>query len=135
MIMKILSSILLMVVVLGTGIRAQQCTIGGFQSRVLDLLQSTEANDATLTFSVNRTIFNCLSTSQTIGFYNSMSVSILYIRSDAINQFREVRYNLQCSGNSWSRAGQQSTALVSSDNRLNCSDCTDQAVNDYHCTG
>ena len=112
-----------------------QCTIEGFQNNVIDLLQSTEATDFGQAFSVNRTIYNCLSTSQIIGVYNSMSVSILYIRSDTPNQLRDVRYNLRCISNSWLRAGQQSTALISSDTRRNCSNCIDQTVNDYHCTG
>ena len=130
-----LSSFLLLVVaVLGTGVSAQ-CTIEGFQGSVIDLLQSTVATDFGLAVSVNRTIYNCLSTSQTIGVYNSMSVSILYIRSDTPNQLRDVRYNMRCVGNNWGRVGQQSTALISSDTRRNCSDCIDQTVNDYHCTG
>ena len=130
-----LSSFLLLVVaVLGTGVRAQ-CTIEGFQNISIDLLQSTVATDFGQTFSVNRTIYNCLSTSQMIGVYNSMSVSILYIRSDAPNQLRDVRYNMRCIGNNWGRVGQQSTALISSDTRRNCSSCIDQTVNDYHCTG
>ena len=100
----------------------------------LDILQGTEASDANQTFMINRTIYNCLSTSQTIGIYNSMSVSILYIRSDTPNQLRDVRYNMVCSNSNWARGGQQSTAFMSSDTRHNCSACTDQAVNNYHCT-
>ena len=118
-----------------TGVSVQQCTTEGFEGMTaLDTLQTTEATDASQTFTVNRTIYNCLSTSQTIGVYNSMSVSILYIRSDTPNQLRDIRYNMVCSSNSWSRIGQQSTALLSSDTRRNCSRCTDQTVNDYHCT-
>ena len=112
-----------------------QCTIEGFQNIVIELLQSTVATDFGQTFSVNRTTYNCLSTSQTIGIYNSMSVSILYIRSDTSNLLRDVRYSMRCVGNNWGRAGQQSTALISNDTRRNCSDCIDQTVNDYHCTG
>ena len=132
--MKLLSSLCLLLVVL-IGFSVQQCTIEGFEdTTALDALQSTEAFDAGQTFTINRTIYNCLSTSQTIGVYNSMSVSILYIRSDTPNQLREVRYNMLCSNGNWSHVGQQSTALVSDDTRHNCSDCTDQTVNDYHCT-
>ena len=133
--MKLLSSLCLLLVIL-VGVSVQQCTIERFEDVVaLDTLQSTEATDfSQQTFTINRTIYNCLSTSQTIGVYNSVSVSILYIRSDTPNQLREVRYNMQCSNGNWARDGQQSTALVSSDTRHNCSACTDQTVNDYHCT-
>ena len=132
MVQLVVSLCLLLVALAGVG---AQCTIEGFQNIVIELLQSTVATDFGQTFSVNRTIYNCLSTSQTIGIYNSMSVSVLYIRSDTPNQLRDVRYNMQCVGNNWLRAGQQSTALISSDTRRNCSDCIDQTVNDYHCTG
>ena len=132
MVQLVASLCLLLVALAGVG---AQCTIEGFQNNVIDLLQSTVATDFGQAFSVNRTIYNCLSTSQTISVYNSMSVSILYIRSDTPNQLRDVRYNMRCVGNNWLRAGQQSTALISSDTRRNCSSCIDQTVNDYHCTG
>ena len=132
--MKFLSSLCLLLATL-VGVSVQQCTIERFENiTALDTLQSTEATDAGQIFTINRTIYNCLSTSQTIGVYNSMSVSILYIRSDAPNQLRDIRYNMQCNNGNWARVGQQSTALMSSDTRHNCSACTDQVVNDYHCT-
>ena len=118
------------------GVSVQQCTIERFEDvAALDTIQSTEATDFDQTFTINRTIYNCLSTSQTIGVYNSMSVSILYIRSDTPNQLRDTRYNMLCANGNWARDGQQSSALMSSDTRHNCSACTDQNVNDYHCTG
>ena len=134
--MKLLLSLCLLLATL-VGVSVQQCTIEGFEDvTALDTLQTTEATDATQTFTINRTIYNCLSTSQIIGVYNSMSVSILYIRSDTPIQLREVRYNMLCATNgNWARDGQQSTALMSSDTRRNCSACTNQTVNDYHCTG
>ena len=132
--MKFLPSLCLLLVTL-VGISVQQCTIEEFEDvTALDTVQATEATDASQTFTIIRTIYNCLSTSQTIGVYNSMSVSILYIRSDTPNQLRDVRYNMVCSSNNWARVGQQSTAFLSSDTRCNCSACTDQAVNDHHCT-
>ena len=132
--MKLLSSLCYLLVAL-VGVSVQQCTIERFEDvTALDTLQTTEVTDASQTFTINRTIYNCLSTSQTIGVYNSMSVSILYIRSDTPNQLREVRYNMVCNNGNWARVGQQSIALVSSDTRHNCSACTDQTVNDYHCT-
>ena len=132
--MKLLSSLCLLLVFL-IGFSIQQCTLQIFEdTTAINTLQSTEATDANQTITINRTIYNCLSTSQTISVYNSMSVSILYIRSDSPNQLREVRYNMVCGNGNWARVGQQSTALVSSDTRHNCSDCTDQTVNAYHCT-
>ena len=128
----VVSLCLLLVALAGV---SAQCTIERFQNNAIDLLQSTEATDFGQTFSINRTIYNCLSTSQMIGVFNSMSVSILYTRSDTPNRLREIRYNMLCSGSIFLRAGQQSTALVSSDTRHNCSDCTSQTVNEYHCTG
>ena len=116
------------------GVSVQQCTTEGFQNIALDTVQSTETTDVSQIFTINRTIYNCLSTSQTIGIYNTMSVSILYVRSDAPNELRDVRYNMQCIDNSWGRTGSQSVAFVSSDTRQNCSDCTNENVNDYHCT-
>ena len=97
----------------------------------LDTLQTAEATD---TITINRTIYNYLATSQTIGVYNSMSVSILYIRSDDPNQLRDVRYNMVYSNGNWLRSAELPDALESSDTRRNCSACIDQAVNDYHCT-
>ena len=132
--MNLLSSLYLLLVAV-VGVSAQQCTVERFEDvTALDTLHATEATDANQTFTVNRTIYNCLATSQTIGVYSSMSVSILYIRSDTPNQLKDIRYNMLCSNGSWARVGQQSTALVSDDTKYSCSDCTDQAINDYHCT-
>ena len=132
--MKLLLALCLPLVAL-VGVSVQQCTIEGFEGMTaIDTVQTTEATDASQTFTINRTIYNCLSTSQTIGVYNSMSVSILYIRFDTPNQLRDVRYDMVCSSNTWSRVRKQDSALISSDTRSNCSACTDEAVNDYHCT-
>ena len=132
--MKLLSSLCLLLVVL-IGYSVQQCTIEEFEdTAVIDILQTTEATDFSQTFTINRTIYNCLSTSQIIGVYNSMSVSILYNRSDTPNQLREVRYNMLCNNGSWLRFGEKSSAFESNDTRRNCSTCTNQTVNLYHCT-
>ena len=129
-----LSSLCLLLLL--AGVSVQQCTIERFEDiTALDALQRTEENDGGgQTLMISRTIYNCLSTSQIIGVYNSMSVSILYIRSDNdSSESREVRYNMQCINNNWERVGEQSTALVSNDTRRNCSACTDHNQ-DYHCT-
>ena len=130
--MKLLSSLCLLLVTL-VGVSVQQCTVERFENvTALDTLQTAEATD---TIIINRTIYNCLATSQTIGVYNSMSVSILYIRSDDPNQLRDVRYNMVCSNGNWLRSADPlPDALESSDTRRNCSACTNQTVNDYHCT-
>ena len=133
--MALLSSSLCLLLFAMVGVSVQQCTTEGFQNIALDTVLSTETTDPSQVFTINRTIYNCLSTSQTIGVYNTMSVSVLYIRSDTPNQLRDVRYNMLCIGNAWGRVGHQSVAFVSSDTRQNCFDCTNQTVNDYHCTG
>ena len=116
-------------------ISVQQCTIDEFQTNLADIVTSTEATEFVQFFTINSTYYNCLSTSQIVGHYRSMSVSILYIRSDDPNNLREVRYNLQCNSNVWGVVGSLSTALRSNNTRFNCSACTDQIVNEYHCTG
>ena len=83
---------------------------------------------------ISNTYYNCLSRSDTSDHYISMSVSILYIRSDDPNNTHEVRYNLQCNNSVWEIVGNQSTALRNNNTRY-CDDCTDQTVNEYHCTG
>ena len=119
------------------GFSVQQCNIEGFESIALDLVKNsaiTSDGDQTIT-ALNDTFYNCLSTSQIIGIYNSMSVSIFFTRSDTPNQLRDVRYNMVCvNGTDWFRLAEQSEGLDSNDTRRNCSACTNQTVNDYHCT-
>lgn len=116
-------------------VSVQQCDIQGFENIALDTVKATEINEAGQTIiGLNDTFYNCLSTSQTIGIYNSMSVSILYTRSDNLTRLREVRYNMVCLISTWQRAARQSAALTSNNTRRNCSSCTNQTVNEYHCT-
>jgi len=115
-------------------ISIQQCTIEQFENRIVhDILLTTKATEMDQNFIINRTIYNCLSTSQTIGIYTSMSVSLLYIRSDTPNTLRDVRYDVACMNNVWLRVGQSSTAFISNDTRTDCWDCT-RTLNDYHCS-
>jgi len=116
-------------------ISVQQCTIDGYQANITEFIASTEATDSEQFFTINSTYYNCLSPSQINGQYSSMSVSILYIRSDDPNNIHEVRYNLQCNNSVWEIVGNQSTALRNNNTRLNCSNCIDRTVNEYHCTG
>ena len=80
------------------------------------MVMSSEATGDKQRVVVNRTYYNCLSRSDTSDHY-----------------IHEVRYNLQCNNNMWEIVGNQSTALRSNTS-YDCSDCTDQTVNDYHCT-
>ena len=113
----------------------QRCTIEEFETTIApDIIRHTEISEERQTITINRTIYNCLSTSQIIGIYRSISVSFLYSRSDAPNRLRQVRYDMRCMNNVWLRATEQiSTAFLSNDTRTDCSDCT-KAINDYHCT-
>ena len=111
----------------------QQCTIEVFEDSIaLDILQATETTESNQNFVINRTIYNCLSTSRTIGIFGSMSVSILYTRSDTPDRLRDVRYDMLCIGSVWMRAGQMLTAFESNDTRTDCSRCLN-VVNDHHC--
>ena len=110
----------------------QQCDIADFNAN--DQVLSTEIINPNQTITINSTYYNCLSRSDTSDHYSSMSVSILYIRSDDPNNTREVCYNLQCNNSVWEIVGNQPTALRNNNTRY-CEDCTDQTVNECHCTG
>jgi len=111
-------------------VSVQTCTIKQFQTNASSMVISTEAtNDEVV---INSTYYNCLSRSDTSDHYRSMSVSILYsIKRQKVRN--EVRYNLQCNNGDWEIINSQSTTLRSNAS-YNCSDCTNQTVNDYHCT-
>jgi len=108
----------------------QHCTIEESKFKIKDRL-SYFTNPAMII--INNIYYNCLSRSDAIGHYSSMSVSILYIRSHDLNNIHEVRYNLKCNNSAWQIVGNQSTALRNNKTKY-CEDCTDQTVNEYHCT-
>lgn len=115
----------------------QECTMEEFKDKnALDLLQVTELSEDDQNFTVQDIIYNCLSTSRIIGLYRSMSVSVLYIRSDTPDQLRDVRYDLWCKNYSeWLRYGQHRDGFNSSETRFDCSDCVmDVNISDHHCT-
>jgi len=115
-------------------ISAQQCTIEEFEIDATNIMViSTELASGGVSTNITSTYYKCLSISDTSDHYSSMSVSILYIRSDSPNNTHEVRYNLQCNNSEWKIVGNQSTALMSYTSN-DCFDCTNQTVNDYHCT-
>ena len=111
-------------------VNTQRCTTKGSMSMIKDRLSSSSVSKITIT----STYYNCFSVLDTSDHYSSMSVSILYLRSDYPNNTHEVRYNLQCNNSVWEIVGNQSTVLKSS-GTVYCEDCTDQTVNEYHCTG
>jgi len=110
----------------------QQCTLDQFLSNATNIVNSTETVPPDLTITINSTYYNCLSRSDTCDHYSSMSVSILYIRSDDPNNLHEVCYNLQCNNNSvWEIVGNQSTGLRNNNTRY----CEDYTMNEYYCSG
>jgi len=135
--MKLLISLWLLLVTQVT-VSVQQCPVETFIP--LELVQTTEVTDSNQIFTINSTFYNCLQTSSTIGQYVTMSVSVLYVRSDSLNTLRGVRYNLLCGPTTsppftWVRSQlQTSNVLQSNDTRFNCSSCSDTSVNDYHCS-
>ena len=131
--MRVTGSLLLLLTSL-IDISIPHCTIEDFISNVVDMVNSTNVTESNQTVTINSTYYNCLSRSDTSDYYSSMSVSILYIRSDDPNNIHEVRYNLHCKNSVWEIVGNQSTSLRNSNTRY-CEDCTDQTVNKYHCTG
>jgi len=104
----------------------QQCAVEESWFKIKDKLFFT----STTMITMNSTYYNCLSRSDTGEHYSSMSVSILYTRTDDPNNIHEVYYNLQCNNNVWEIVGNQSTALRNN-NTIYCEDCT---MNDYQCT-
>ena len=116
------------------GVSHQQCILDQFVRNASYIVNSGEAAKHNYTVTINSTYYNCLSKSETSNHYSSMSVSLLYTRSDNPNNTHEVRYNLQCKNNVWEIVGSQSTALRNN-NTTYCEDCTDQTVNEFHCTG
>ena len=121
-------------VLLATLVRVsvQQCAVEDLN--LLDLVQTSEASENFNRFTIDEIYYNCLSTSQTIGLYTTMSLSVLYVEARTPGITREVRYNLECSGVFWSRVGRITTTLRDNITRIDCSSCTDQDINHYHCS-
>ena len=120
-------------------ISTQLCTIEEFKNnRAHDLVHSSEASEVSHNITVMKVIYNCLATSHEIGIYNSMSVSILYIRSDTPDRLRSVRYDVLCQGDTWQRTRQVQTVFMSNNTRYDCANCWGGRINesdpDHHCT-
>ena len=123
--MEVLVSLLLFLSCL-VGISIQECTIEKFHHNYTDKLRRIISSQV-IPIDI---YYNCLSPSKsnsTGSQYSSMSVSLFY-------DSNEVRYNLQCNNSVWEIIGNQSTVLRNNNTRY-CEDCTDQTVNEYHCTG
>lgn len=115
----------------------QRCTLEEFQtSRAEDLVHSTETSETTHNITITKIVYNCLSTSHSIGTFSSMSVSILYNRSDTPNKQRNVRYDILCTENTWQRVRQVADVFMSNDTRNDCSNCWagNESDHDHHCT-
>ena len=108
----------------------QQCAIDSFKANVTNIIASTEVIDVLQFITINCTYYNCLSRSDTSEHYSSMSVSILYIRSDDPNNTHEVRYNLHCKNSVWELIERQPNALRNNNTRFR-EDCADHYVGKY----
>jgi len=112
----------------------QQCAVEDIN--VMDFVLSTESIEVLHSPNINiiSIYYNCLSSSQTIGLYSSVSLSVVYNRTKPAAML-EVRYNMLCVRGYWQRVGRTASALRSNDTRTDCYSCTDQTVNENHCSG
>ena len=89
------------------GVSSQQtdCTREGFQAIAVERVFESVASEATdpSDIFINATYYNCLATSETIGEYTTMSVSLLYTILSAPDTLREIRYVMLCIGGVWNR--------------------------------
>jgi len=108
----------------------QQCTIDSFKANITDIIASTEVIDVLQSITINCTYYNCLSRSDNSDHYSSLSVSILYIRSDDPNNIHEVRYNLHCNNSVWELIERWPNALRNNNTRFH-EDCADHYVDKY----
>jgi len=113
----------------------QQCAIDSFKANVTNIIASTEVIDVLQFITINCTYYNCLSSSQTVGLYLTMTLSVLFTKESTPNVTNEARYSAQCFRGLWSMSGDSiATALRDNNTRINCSSCLDQSVNDYQCS-
>ena len=115
----------------------QRCTVEDFEAnRVHDLVHSSETSEITHNITIREIVYNCLATSHTIGIFSSMSVSILYNRSDTPEKLRNVRYDIFCTGGTWLRVRQVADVFMGNDTRIDCSNCWagNESDRDHHCT-
>ena len=115
---------------------SSQCTREGFQAIAVEQLFTSVSSEATALsdLSINETYYNCLATSETIGEYTFMSVSLLYTLINAPDTLREIRYVMVCIGDAWNRRSENTTALRSNETRTDCYECTATADNEDYCS-
>ena len=120
------------------GVSSQQtsCTREGFQAGAVERVSASVGSEATnpLDISINETYYNCLATSETIGDYTTMSVSLLYTILSTPDTLREIRYVMLCINGAWNLAAENNTALRRNDTRTDCYQCTDTADNEDYCS-
>ena len=115
---------------------SSQCTREGFQAIAVELLFTSISSEATdlSNLSINETYYNCLATSETIGDYTTMSVSLLYTLINAPDTLREIRYVMACIDSAWNRRSENNTALRRNETRTDCYECTATADNEDYCS-
>ena len=124
----------LLTTLIGTSV--QQCTKEEFEAGAQEFVAVSVGSEATSLSDIliNETYYNCLATSENIGTYTSMSVSLTYTLLRAPNTLREIRYVMSCIGGVWNRLTQNNTALISNKTRTDCHQCTDTANNEEYCS-
>ena len=120
------------------GVSSQQtsCTREGFQAIAVEQVFASVGSEATnlSDISINEIYYNCLATSEIIGDYTTMSVSLLYTILSTPDTLREIRYVMLCIDGTWNRAAQNDTALISNNTRTDCHECTNTADNEDYCS-
>ena len=115
------------------GLSVQQCTIEKAETYVNNTLRGLNPENE-IEADVNFTAYvNCLSTSKKLDEYDSISISAFYNSSQNQNIVNEIRFELSCSNNIWSRYRESYSAFMS-DTRTDCSDCRNATVNEHRCT-
>ena len=131
--MKVLAILwLLMTTLVGDSMQQLQCTLEQFEVGAPELVKG-QFTESEVNVTISEIYYNCLSTAVGIGNYSSMSVSLIFNISSDPDEEREIRYNMVCSNNEWSRFNTNLTALRN-ETRTDCYQCTDTNVNTDHCS-
>ena len=131
--MGILALLLLFLATL-VKIDAQSCSLLDIESFITDRLLADAITEGTRSVNISLidTNPNCLATAKEFGLYRSLSISVKYLSSDD-NETKEIRHNYGCHpiNNIWQFVNKSESYFNGT--RTDCSDCSDQTVNDYHC--
>ena len=129
--MKVLAIVWLLTTLVGDSF--QECTIEQFEMAANELVTDSESTETSVNVTIKEIYYNCLSTSEKIGNYFTMSVSLIYnISSDPDEG--EIQYNMLCVNGEWGRVDVTSTALRSNVTRIDCYLCLNTTVNEDHCS-